>query len=86
MEFPQNFVNKCNNAFEYSVYLKNIQDNLKSNNSPNVRSYIDSSIDDLQEEINQPIGENEELIHNARIAQLYKMYDCWYELLEMLEV
>lgn len=54
-------------------------------NSANVRSYMDSAIDDLQQEINQPIGEDEHMIHNARVTQLKAMYTAWYELFEILE-
>jgi len=46
---------------------------------------MDAAIDDLQEEINQPIGDGEHLIHNARITQLRQMYTAWYELFELIE-
>lgn len=85
MFFTKEYVNKCFQAFQYSPFINQLVKNLEENNSPNVRSYMDVSIDDLQEQINQPIGQGEEEIHNARVHQLKSMYTCWYELFRLLE-
>lgn len=85
MIFKDEFKVECYNAFRYCPYIEKIMENLHLNHSPNVRSYMDAGIDDLQREINQPIGEGEHLIHNARITQLKLMYMCWYKLFELLD-
>jgi hypothetical protein len=56
-----------------------------SNYFANLRTYMDAAIDDLQNEINQPIGQDEHLIHNARVKQLQLMYMCWQELFNIID-
>jgi type II secretory pathway predicted ATPase ExeA len=85
MEFQQNYIKECFQAFQYSTFINKIVENLETNQSANVRSYMDVAIDELQEQINQPIGSGEETIHNARVSQLNSMYKCWYKLFALLE-
>lgn len=85
IQFKDDYKKRCYDAFKYSPYINNIMENLETGYSPNVRSYMDGSIDDLQAEINQFIGEGEHLIHNARITQLKLMYSCWHELFKIIE-
>lgn len=85
MIFTKEYIKQCFQAFQYSSFINKIVENLESGNSANVRSYMDVSIDELQEQINQPIGKDEETIHNARVHQLKSMYNCWYELFKLLE-
>lgn len=85
MVFQQEYIKTCFQAFQYSPFINKIIENLENGNSANVRSYMDVAIDELQEEINQPIGQGEEAIHNARVHQLRSMYTCWYKLFALLE-
>lgn len=80
--FNQEFKKNCIQAFQHSPVFDRIIDNLEKNEFDYLRNNIDYSIDDLQDQINQPIGEGESSIHNARINQLTLMYKCWYKLLE----
>jgi hypothetical protein len=86
MIFHEEYKKECYEAFRYSLYVNMIMDNLNRNNSANVRSYMDAAIDDLQEEINQVIGEGEHTIHNARVTQLKAMYTAWYKLFELTDI
>tara|TARA_R110000868_G_scaffold28617_4_gene107116 strand:+ start:13149 stop:13463 length:315 start_codon:yes stop_codon:yes gene_type:complete len=85
VQFKDDYKKKCYEAFKYSPYINKIMENLESGHSPSLRSYIDGSIDDLQAEINQVIGEGEFSIHNARVNQLKFMYSCWHELFRIIE-
>jgi len=85
LKFEEAYKTKCYDAFRYCPFINNVMQALNEGNSANLRSYMDASIDDLQNEINQPIGSGEESIHNARVKQLRSMYACWYELFELLE-
>jgi hypothetical protein len=85
MTFNEEYIKECYEAFKYSLYVNMIMDNLNKNSSANVRSYMDAAIDDLQEEINQVIGEEEHTIHNARVIQLKAMYTVWYKLFELTD-
>ena len=84
--FSQKFKKNCIQAFQHSPVFDRIIDNLEKNEFDHLRNNIDYSIDDLQDQINQPIGEGESSIHNARIHQLTLMYNCWYKLLEEPEI
>lgn len=86
IEFKQDYIKRCYEAYQYSSFINPLMQNLEKGNSANVRSYMDASIDDLQGEINQIIGEGESSIHNARIKQLKIMYTSWYELLTILDL
>jgi deoxyadenosine/deoxycytidine kinase len=83
--FSSQYKRECYDAFRYSPYINKVMESLDSGNSPNLRSYMDASIDDLQNEINQPIGNGEHSIHNSRVQQLRLMYSSWYKLFELLE-
>lgn len=85
IKFTPEFKTQCYDAYRYCPFVNNIIKALDENNSANLRSYMDAAIDDLQHEINQPIGQGEESIHNARVTQLRAMYACWYKLFEILE-
>lgn len=85
LTFNKEYKAECYEAFRYSPYINKIMENLDNNHSANLRSYMDASIDDLQHEINQPIGEGEHSIHNSRVKQLKLMYTCWYKLFNILE-
>lgn len=85
MIFKQEYKNQCFNAYRYCPFIDMIMANLDAGKEANVRSFMDAAIDDLQQEINQPIGEGEHAIHNARVLQLRAMYICWYELFEILD-
>ncbi len=85
IKFTEDYKVQCYNAFRYSPFIEKLMESLHVGSSANVRSYMDAAIDDLQEEINQPIGDGEHLIHNARITQLRQMYTAWYELFELIE-
>lgn len=86
MTFSEEYKQECYEAFRYSTFINLIMDNLNKGNSANLRSYMDAAIDDLQEEINQVIGEGEHTIHNARVTQLKAMYSAWYKLFELIEI
>lgn len=88
MTFKNEYKKQCYEAFKYSPFVNNIMESLESSSSnyfANLRTYMDAAIDDLQNEINQPIGEDEHLIHNARINQLQAMYICWKELFNVID-
>jgi nucleoside-specific outer membrane channel protein Tsx len=83
--FKDDYKKKCFQAYQYSPYINKIMEHLELGDSASLRSYLDGSIDDLQIEINQPIGEGEASIHNARVHQLKLMYFCWHELFKILD-
>lgn len=83
--FEDKYKVECYDAFRYSPFINKVMEALESGHSANLRSYMDASIDDLQHEINQPIGEGEHSIHNSRVRQLKLMYSSWYKLFEYLE-
>jgi hypothetical protein len=88
MTFNNEYRTQCYEAFRYSPFVNNIMDSLESGASnyfANLRTYMDAAIDDLQNEINQPIGQDEHLIHNARVKQLQLMYICWQELFNIID-
>ena len=85
--FNNEYKKECYEAFKYSPFVNNIMESLESSNNyfANLRTYMDAAIDDLQNEINQPIGQDEHLIHNARVKQLQLMYTCWKELFNIID-
>ena len=85
LTFSGEYKAECFEAFQYSPYVNKVMESLEIGNSANLRSYMDASIDDLQHEINQVIGEGEHSIHNSRVRQLKMMYSCWYKLFNLLE-
>lgn len=85
IQFKDDYKKRCYDAFRYSPYINKVMENLEAGHSPNVRSYMDGSIDDLQAEINQFIGDGEHSVHNARVNQLKLMYSCWHELFRIIE-
>jgi len=85
LTFSSEFTAECYVAFKFSPYINKVMESLEHNHSANLRSYMDASIDDLQHEINQVIGEGEHSIHNSRVRQLKAMYGCWYTLFNLLE-
>jgi len=80
------FKEKCLKAFQYSFYLDKIIENLNTNHLNNLRHYFDLATDELQKEINQPIGKGEESIHNVRVQQLKDMFLCFNELYKIIEI
>tara|TARA_R110000868_G_scaffold52774_1_gene166297 strand:+ start:1966 stop:2286 length:321 start_codon:yes stop_codon:yes gene_type:complete len=87
MTFNNEYKKECYEAFKYSPFVNNLMESLESSNNyfANLRTYMDAAIDDLQNEINQPIGQDEHLIHNARVKQLQLMYTCWKELFNIID-
>lgn len=85
LTFSKEYKVECYEAYKYSPYINKVMESLETGNSANLRSYMDASIDDLQNEINQVIGEGEHSIHNSRVRQLKLMYGCWYMLFNLLE-
>jgi hypothetical protein len=85
--FNNEYKKECYEAFKYSPFVNNLMESLESSNNyfANLRTYMDAAIDDLQNEINQPIGQDEHLIHNARVKQLQLMYTCWKELFNIID-
>lgn len=79
------FKDKCLKAFQHSSYLDKIILYLNNNSLNNLRIVIDNATDELQAQINQPIGTGEESIHNARVSQLKQMFECFDELYGIIE-
>ena len=88
MTFKNEYKKQCYEAFKYSPFVNNIMESLESGASnyfANLRTYMDAAIDDLQNEINQCIGQGEEPIHNARVTQLTLMFAAWQELFNIID-
>lgn len=81
----EEFKLKCLQAFQYASNIGGIIDALTKTNLNNLRLNFDFATDELQMQINQPIGIGEESIHNARVTQLKNMFDCFNELYELIE-
>lgn len=85
VEFSREFINECFTSCQGYDQLSQLIKALEENNHDSVRIHIDHAIDDLQEEINQPIGEHEEPIHNARVYRLKSMQTCWNKLFRIID-
>lgn len=85
VEFSQDFIKECFNSCQGYDQVNRLIKALEEGDHNSVRIHIDHAIDDLQEQVNQPIGENEEPIHNARIFRLKSMQTCWYKLFDIID-
>jgi hypothetical protein len=85
LEFDQEYIKSCFNACQGYDQVNQLVKSLEDGNYDSVRIHLDHAIDDLQNQINQPIGENEEPIHNARVYRLKSMFECWNKLFIIIE-
>lgn len=85
LEFSKEFITECFNSCQGYDQVNYLVKALEEGNYDSVRIHLDHAIDNLQEEVNQPIGENEEPIHNARVHRLKSMYMCWNKLFTIID-
>lgn len=64
--------------------ITEIQKLMHRENIIGLRWLMEDSVDDLIEEVLQPIGVGEEAIHNARISNLTDRQNMYSELMEMI--